>query len=267
MNDELITKEYMKKIEQIKLADSSRLRMREELLAYARFHTTPPVVPKPVLSPFTRFLMKPAPIALVMVFVVGTAAFLLEQHKGAELIAVNETVAPVSETNISSDQSVTESPTSPIVTTNQSESSPRISRDNPASPVTADESTPPDPLATSRTKMSQESADSADTAMTMLSESTWSIEDHTKDVTKRIDALRTLIKKYDTDIAVETKSEFKTKLDAAENLRVEADGKTEIDARANLDKASLLIGEVESSLSLLGEVVVEDGAITDITFN
>jgi cytoskeletal protein RodZ len=266
MNDELITKEYMKKIEHIKLADSSRLRMREELLSHARFHTTPPVVPKPVLSPFTRFFIQPAPIALVMVFVVGTAAFLLEQYKGAELIAVNETVAPVSETSVQSDQSVTESPISPIVTTDQTEPSPRTSIDNPPSPVVADESTPPNPLATSRTKMAQESADSTDTAMAMLSEGTWSIEDQTKDVTKRIDTLRALIKKYDTDIAVETKTEFKTKLDTAENLHVEATGKTEVDARANLDKASVLIGEVESSLSLLGEVVVEDGVITDITF-
>ncbi|MEN9920479.1 MAG: hypothetical protein RL538_372 [Candidatus Parcubacteria bacterium] len=264
MNNELETKEYLKKLEHLKLADSSRLRMREDLLAHARFHDVSEIsVPKAVPSPFLSFFMRPAPVALVVVLLVGASAFLLDNTKPTEVTIVDETTGPVADTVTEQSSDTSASPQEGIET-----KSPTIAT---SAPVSEEEATDDVVAMNVRTKSTptEESADMASDEMfitTELSAGTWSIEDHSADVAKRIDGLRTIVKKYDAEIAADTKAEFKTKLDTAEALRTESEGREETDARANLDKASVLIGEVESALSLLGEVVVEDGYIVGVNF-
>ena len=125
------------------------------------------------------------------------------------------------------------------------------------------------PVPSAYAKIAPESA-TADTASdemsTMLSQGTWSIEDHTTDIKLRETSLSALIKKYDTKLEAEVKTEFKTKLNQAIGLVAEAEGKSETDARADLDKASILVGEVEATLSTLGQVEIVNGIIVGIDF-
>lgn len=264
MNNELETKEYLKKLEHLKLADSSRVRMREDLLAHARFHTVSnSPVQKAVQSPFLSFFMRPAPVALVMVLLVGTTAFLLDNTKPTEVAIVDETTGPVADTGTEQSSDTVTSQQEGVET-----KSPAIATNTPVPEEVATD----DVVAMNMRAKSAPEAVSADEAVvdmmmtTELSAGTWSIEDHGADVTKRIDGLRAIIKKYDSKIADDAKTEFKTKLDTAESLRTESEGKEEAGARANLDSASVLIGEVEAMLSTIGEVEVKDGYIVDITF-
>lgn len=256
MTDELQTKEYLKKLEYLKLADSSRLRMREDLLAHARFHAvSESPTPKAVPSPFFNFFMRPASVAFAMVLLVGTTAFYLNKDKTTELAVVDDT-----------NQAIENSRT----TTEDFGTAPADSKEGSETqvPTLATNTPVPDSQTDSFVAMNSraKSAPSPEVALdemfmtSELSAGTWSIADHQADVSKRIDGLRDLIKKYDTEIEADTKTEFTTKLDTADKLKT----KSEPDARDNLDKASVLIGEVESALSLLGEVVVEDGFIVDV---
>jgi hypothetical protein len=267
MNDELKTKEYLKKLEQLKLSDSSRLRMREELLAHARFHATPDTSsPKAVLSPFLSFLMRPASAALAMVLLVGTTAFYLNKDTSSELAIVDSTGQSNEVDTKTSAEDISSS-----FGEGTAENKPSVVADNPT-PSSQSQSDTIAMGARSLKTAPAEETNAEDTASdemfmtTELSAGTWSITDHLVDVAKRIEGLRSLVKKYDSKLETNTKTEFDTKLTTAEKLKVEAEGKTETDARTNLDKASTLIGEVESTLSTLGEVVVEDGYIVDVKF-
>jgi hypothetical protein len=264
MNDELKTKEYLKKLGHIRLADSSRVRIREELLVHARFHNAPVVAtPKSVPSSFLNFLMRPASAVFVMMLFVGTTAFYLNEDKATELAMVDDTnkatEGTATDTNrvntpptSSAPEGDTKAPTvaTNAPTNNQSEGVVTMNTRAKSAPVPESAS---DDMASDEMFMTTE-----------LSTETWSIAEHQADIEKRIEGLRALIKKYDTEIKADTKTEFSTKLNTADTLKNESKGKEEADARANLDKASVLIGEVESALSLLGEVVVEDGYITDV---
>lgn len=261
MNDELETTEYLKKLEHLKLADSTRLRMREDLLAHVRFHAVEDTtIPITALSPFWSFFMRPAPIVLVIVLFVGTTAFLLQKDKQVQVTVVDE----VTESNEVPDSSPSPEKTTPSATEETDTKTPTLATNTPVPNSQPDT----DVLALGARAKSAPAEDSAADMMmtTELSAGTWSIADHAADVTKRIEGLRAIVKKYDADITAETKAEFTTKLDTADKLKIEAEGKEETDARANLDKASVLLGEVEATLSTLGEVVVEDGYITDVKF-
>jgi hypothetical protein len=260
MTEELQTKEYLKKLEHIKLADSSRLRMREDLLAHARFHAVKEVTtPKAVPSLFFNFFMRPASLAFAMVLLVGTTAFYLNKDKTTELAVVDDTNQAIENSRTTTE----DFSTAPADSKEGSETQvPTLATNTPV----PDSQTDSFAAMNSRAK-SAPSPESASEEMFMtsdLSAGTWSIASHQADVSKRIDGLRDLINKYDTEIEADSKTEFTTKLDTADKLKEESEGKVEPDARANLDKASVLIGEVESSLSLLGEVVVEDGFIVDV---
>ncbi len=83
----------------------------------------------------------------------------------------------------------------------------------------------------------------------------------------RVNTYRSLMENYGSSLEAEVKAELTAKLDTAALLVVEAGGKAEADARASLDKAAVLLGEVEATLSTLGQVEVENGIITDIDFS
>ena len=110
-------------------------------------------------------------------------------------------------------------------------------------------------------------ADSSLDLATMLSKGTISIEAYTLDVKLRDKTLRDLIKKYDAKLESSVKADFKNKLDTVELLVVKTEGASEASARAHLDKATGLIGEVEAKLSTLGQATVKDGLIVDIDFD
>ncbi len=265
MNDESQIKEYLKKLEHLRLADSSRVRMREDLLAHARFHTVKKEkTTKTIPSPFFNFFMHGAPVALGMVLLVGTTAFYLHKDTASELAVVDSVTEGTKNTDVALEE---EHPATADAGEKEETNIPTTGLYAPSNDVLVDDVVAMNTRAKSAPAPEADTAEVASDEMFMtteLSAGTWSIAEHQADVTKRIDGLRTIIKKYDDELALETKTEFTAKLDAAGKLKIDAEGKAELDARTSLDKASVLVGEVEASLSLLGEVIVEDGYIMDI---
>lgn len=263
MNDELKTKKYLKSLESITLSDSSRARIKGTLLEYARFHTvseakTAPSTP----SQFFAFMFRPAPMAFVMVLFIGATTSVLMKRVSPEDFASTEQFpvanvdgTPLEQGDTSAEDNKTAEKAATQTPSTQSQDAPQETVAVPASFGTQTESAPENIQA----KMATDS--------TMLSQGTWSIKDYAAQVTERESSLRTLIKKYDADINTEVKAEFKTKLDSAATLLKESDGKPEDSARADLDKASERLGEVESKLSTLGQVEVKDGMIVSIDFS
>jgi len=264
MNDELKTKEYFKSMEQIKLSDSSRDRIKGELLTYARFHPATEGGAKAVSqrSPFLQWLFSPVPAALALVLIVGTTSVLLNNSTTDNQLAINDT--QVSDSTIGAPDNETDPP--PETTISAPQKTPAQNTKPQPSTVTGDT-----PASSARAKVAPENADAdmvSDSIMsTMLSQGTWSIEDHIADITLRETTYRALIKKYDVELEDDTKNEFTTKLDQAAALTAKTEGTSEIDARASLEKASVLIGEIEATLSTLGLVEIKDGIIIDIDFS
>lgn len=264
MNDELKTKEYFKSMEHIKLSDSSRERIKGDLLQYARFHgaTEGGVSSSAKRSPFMPWLFSPVPAALALVLIVGTTSVLLKNTTPDNQLAINDT--QVSDSTIGAPKDEAGSPTETTISAPQK--TPAQNTNPQPSTLTGDT-----PASSARAKVVPESADAdmaSDSIMsTMLSQGTWSIEDQTADITLRETTYRALIKKYDTELEDDAKNEFNTKLDQAAALTEKTEGTSEIDARASLDKASVLIGEIEATLSTLGQVEIKDGIIVDIDFS
>lgn len=262
MNDELNTKEYLKSIGSITLADSTRLRMRDDLLAHARFHGVSDV-PAPIKSPFLWFALKPVQVAFAFALIVGTSGALYLQN-GTKQGPLATLETPVADPT---------TPTTPGIIPIE------IAEDDfvPNPPVSREVSVVPDtsaPIDTdaiafnTRAKSAPESGMADDAMMsTMLSEGTWTLTEYEADVTKRADALQSLIKKYEGEFSAEQKVAFLDRLDTAQTLRDESTIVDEMTAYELLDKAAILIGEVEAELSLLGQVVIEDGIIVDIDFS
>jgi hypothetical protein len=260
MNDELKTKEYLRSLESLTLADSSRLRMREELRSFAQFHTTAKIA-APIKSPFSWLLLKPvqAAFAFVLVLGAGTALYL-----GEDGTYNTPTVATI-ESPIIDGQSTT----SPSETeTRQAEESPQLAvapeaganpPDSPAETVSQD--------ITMRSAAKQESADMTSDGMmmtTMVSQGEMNIDEFKADIVLREKTYRALIKKYETELGVDTTAELTKKLNTVASLLKDAEGKEETEARSLLDIALSTTGEIESTLSLLGTVTVENGVIIDI---
>jgi hypothetical protein len=102
-----------------------------------------------------------------------------------------------------------------------------------------------------------------------LADGLYDINAYREDMTDRTVALAEVIAKHQTKIAANVKSDLSVKVDAASKLTAEAYTQTEDNARVALDKAAALTGEVESKLSTLGqvEIDVDTGMITDIDFS
>ncbi len=260
MKKHLETEEYIKKLKQVKLSDSSRARIKNNLLEYTRFHGAKEVsASASIPSPYFMTLSKLVGATLALVLIVGSSSLLLNKISPTGQLPIND--AAIDEGILSAPENTEEASNDGGVTTEsanlQTNTAPGESFDS-----------------VSRAKVAPES-DSADVAPDMmlmtteLSAGTWSIEDHYADVEMRIDSLRALIKKYDADIEADIKTEFTTKLDTAATLKDESEGKPELDARANLDNASMLTGEVEAVLSTLGLVEIDPntGMIIDIDFS
>lgn len=102
-----------------------------------------------------------------------------------------------------------------------------------------------------------------------LSKGTISIEAFTADIKARIASLRSVVAKHQTEMKATVKAELTAKLDTAAALTVQAATMSEAEARSTLTKAATLTGEVEATLSTLGQATVDTntGIITDIDFS
>lgn len=261
MNDELKTKEYIKSMASLKLADSSRVRMREELLTYARFHTTK-VGTQLVKSPFAWLFFKPVQAAFAFLFMLGagTALYLEDNDKYNTPLATIDTPvtseavpAPITESESPEVVSSTELAVAPQNSINSSASDDNLVSYNDNARAIA-------------TKESTEVASDETMAITMLSQGEMDINDYRTDIVKREKTYRTLITKYEKEIGPDTTKELTTKVDSTDALLDDAEGKEAAEARLLLDKAATIIGEVESTLSLLGTTTIEAGVIIDIDF-
>lgn len=279
MNDELNTKEYLKSMEQIKLSDSSRERVKNDLLAHVRFHAvieeTGSVTPQ--RSPFMRWLSSPVPAAFALVFLVGTTSLLAKEAAPGDFLyavrtGVNENVRAVF-ARVTSDTKQPDVPSKVELANATTPENETVDSSSDKDRKNQKDTKPDKTLAiTARTNTLPENGDAALAAevssdlSTTLSKGAISVEAYTSDVKLRDKTLRDLIKKYDPKLEVDVKNEFKTKLDQAAALTAKTEGTSEEDARANLDKASVLIGEVEATLSTFGQVEIKNGVIVDIDF-
>ena len=259
MNDELKTKEYLQSLENITLADSSRQRIRAELQTHVRFHSKH-VSDIPIKSPFNWLLLRTSQVAFAIVLVcgVGAAFYLTGTDKQSGQLAMDETVTSSDTTQASStvEAPKTENPDVLAVAPVSSGDSLFEVQPESADPATA-------------RLMAKESADTAsDEAMmsTMVSQGEMNIDDYRADVILREQAYRSLIKKYEIEIGAKTTAELTQKLNTIATLLKNAEGKEEAESRALLDKAMIAAGEIESALSLLGTVTVENGVIVAIEF-
>ena len=278
MNDEFKIKEYLKPLAHIKLSDSSRERIKGDLLEYALFHTVAEgkANPEARRSPFMQWMFSPVPAALALVLLVGTTTSLLakEAVPGDFLYAVktsmNENFLGVFALGTKN----VEPPAEPSqVQLADATTQPGEASSDKDSKIHKDTKTDKNLAINNRTSVLLENGDTALAAdvssnlATSLSKGKISVVDYTTDVKLRDKTLRDLIKKYDSKLKSSVKADFKGKLDSAEALVVETEGKNEADARAHLDKAAGLIGEVEATLSTLGQVIIKDGVIIDIDFS
>lgn len=260
MNDELKTKEYLKTLEQITLADSTRVRMREELLSHARFHIVPPTDIS-IKSPFNWLLLRTSQMAAVFLLVcgVGAAVYFGGGNENSSSIAIDENgnESDATET-LATTTDESENPTFLVIAPQTSDTSPvPITEESADSPM-------------SRQAMMKESADTAQdeaVMVTMLSQGEMNIEEYRADILLREQTYRSLVTKYKNEVGTKFFNEVLGKLDAVASVLDSAKQKEDTDARGQLDAAMTTIGEIESSLSLLGIVTVENGVIVDVDFN
>lgn len=97
----------------------------------------------------------------------------------------------------------------------------------------------------------------------------YDINAYRADMKARTKALADVMQKNQAKIAAGTYLNLNVKVTEATKLTAEAETQAEADARATLDKAATLTGEVEATLSTLGQVEIdaETGMITDIDFS
>lgn len=97
----------------------------------------------------------------------------------------------------------------------------------------------------------------------------YDIEAYKADMSVRTAALVKVITKNSAKLGAEVKADLSAKMATATKLTAEAQTQAEAAARASLDQAAVLAGEVEATLSTLGQVVIDTntGIITDIDFS
>jgi hypothetical protein len=259
MNEDNLITEYKKTWEQVKLSDSSRQKMGENLKVYASFHK---VTENPVLvkSPFSWLLLRPVQFAFMFVLMigVGTTMYLGDQNTSVPFATIE---AP---TNLEAVPAPDQESETKEAGDSLASSPPETNTIFPVDEETIDVSSND-----VRSFAMKESDDMAEDEMytTMLSQGVMDINDYRADVTKREKTYRALITKYDTSIEDDVRADLIAKLNTTLTLVSETEGKEESKARPLLDKAATLVGEVEAVLSTLGQAEVKDGVIIDIDFS
>lgn len=307
MNDELKTTEYLKKLESIRLSDSSRARMQKSLLEYARFHgvregaesrSNDRVPVSTWLSVLNRMSSMPLTLLVTVVLGAGTSFAAQSAVPGDFLYPIkteiNETVrgafafgtqAKVAFETALLEERVEEAETlqtrgalTQENTTHVAETV-EVHADRVAVLMNSDTDAALDAevrvgnalarFANISNPDTGIAADSSVSVTTMLAKGVIAIDVYLSDMKLRVNTLRGVIEKHEADLSSEVEAEFTTKLDKAAVRVADAGARLEADARVLLDEAAILIGEVEAKLSTLGQVEIDvnTGMITDVDFS
>ncbi len=296
MNPELKTTEYIATLKSIKLSDSARTRIADNLQAYATFHTVrvgeenrlikqgPVTTSTSLLS--LRFTFMPLLIILAVI-IGGSTTFAAQNALPGDFlypvkIEFNENIrtafafsadsvarvhTDLLEERIEEAQilytkgRLTDKTATEILITidNQLALSTKASAKSSAS-VAAENNTRVKKAMS--TFLAFKGNDTTVTASNTLQASDlatelYAITAYQKDMKLRTMALKNLLKKYQAKLDTSTYAELNTKISSATTFTIETDTQTEAEARTTLDKAATLAGEVESKLSTLGQVVID----------
>lgn len=306
MNEELKTKEYMDKLGQIKLSESSRARMENELLEYAKFHNVrvgevgrSSSVPSG--TSLFRYKFTTMPIAiLIAIFISAGTSFAAQGSTPGDMLYpiktnINENIASSLaigadaqarfEANVLEErlEEAEELKTEGRLTGDLAVSvSDRIATQaNATLSAAAKSNSTVKNETTTRTQLALQKFiklvgdDSALAAKvktqltaTVLATGEIDVELLRSDVSTRLNTLRNVVGEAKADLETNVEARFNAKLDSALNLTTDVANKTEAEVRASLNDAATLIGEVEAELSTLGQVEVNDnGMIIDVDFS
>jgi Domain of unknown function (DUF5667) len=307
MNEDTQLQTYKEKWQSVKLSDSARTRMADSLSSYASFHpvreaeNNRSIEQVPVRTFLQRFKLTTMPIAILLaVFVTAGTSFAAQGALPGDFLypvktEVNENIRSVlavsadAEAELQADlleERLREAQTLHANGKLNGDTGVAIS-DKVSSQVTvtanAADKSEPSVGAKTKTKVKSDlknflATNGLDTAIaakikatlnaTSLSEGAYDITLYQEDMTVRVTTLQTVIKKHQEKLNASVYAEVTAKLDTAATLVVAAKTQTEVDARASLDKAAMLVGEVEATLSTLGQAKVNgSGVITDIDFS
>lgn len=308
MNKDKNIQEYLEKLEGITLSDSARTKMEETLQDYVSFHPvrveegSRSIKQVPFGTSLLRLKSTIMPIAILLaVFISAGTSFAAQGSVPGDFLypvktEVNENIrsaftfgadaqatleADLLEERLSEAQELqTEGKLSGEVAARvaaaiqtQAETAEAANDDSSAEVTVATDNRVKIALQNFISLVGVRSAIATDLSAqfggSVLSQGTITIEAFTTDINARIASLRTIVAKHSTEMKASVKAELMAKLDTATALSAQASSKSEAEARATLTKAATLTGEVEATLSTLGQATVDSntGIITDINFS
>ena len=308
MNKDKQTIEYVSQLQNLKLSASARTRMEDSLLEYARFHPvrveldSRSIEQVPQSTYLQRFNLTTMPIAifLILFISVGTSFAAQGALPGDFLYPikteVNENVRTAfafgadAEANLQADlleERLEEAQTlhtegkltanTAVMVSNNIQAQAKV-----ASVAAAKSESSVAMSANTRIQMALENflaiggldatlASEVGTTLnaSSLATGTYPISSYQSDQRLRASSLQVVLVRYQTELGASVYAELTVKVEAATVLVAESEAMAEAEARTTLDEAAMLLGEVESKLSTLGQAEVDGntGIITDIDFS
>ncbi|MES2749179.1 MAG: DUF5667 domain-containing protein [Patescibacteria group bacterium] len=324
MNPELKTTEYVSKLKDIKLSDSARTRIADNLQAYASFHAVrggeesrfisevPATASTSLLSLRYSFM----PLMLILAVVIGGSttfaaqtavpgdflypvktefnenirtafafsadseakvhtALLEERIEEAQTLQAEgrltaETATEVS-TAISNQFAVATEASAKSSEKVAAEINWRLEKAMTTYLALGGDTTTIATIEAGDAAIASES--NSDISMSMrasdLATGLYSITAYQADMKARTTALKNIIVKHQSKLSAAVYTEVTAKITTATTLTTQAETQAEADARLTLEKAATLAGEVEATLSTLGQVEIDPdtGIIADIDFS
>ncbi|MDA8596860.1 hypothetical protein N9L26_00815 [Candidatus Pacebacteria bacterium] len=264
------TTEYLEQLKEIQLSDTVRARIAQELSAYADFHTRVTETKTEGegqkltsgVQLFSHWISQhvTATVAVVvLIFVGGGVGWMSQFNQPSELIQ--------SDTEVASESSRDVSPVSAVASFDDDRgvSAPESSAiANQTETVAIDEGENRGALGFDAAE--DLAVDESSVSTSMLAEPIETSTIYT-DTQARLDALTTLLERYETSLPDEVMAELSGELNEVGELQIQVLMQSNLDlAREAALEASDGVGQVEAALSLLGEVVIDPdtGAIVDI---
>lgn len=312
MNPEIKTTEYVAKLKEIKLSDSARTRIQNNLHEYAAFHSVREdeagrsidVVPTGTSLFSFKFAYMPLVILLAVMIGGGTTLAAQGSVPGDFLYpiktAVNENIREALAVSVDSEAKLQANLLEErLEEARELQAKGRLTADTEITVVAhisaqakraeaAAENSSADVKLETKAKIAialqnfigTTSLDSklaaeipTEAAVKMmasdLATGLYDINSYRADMKARTKALADVMQKNKAKIAAGTYVNLNLKVTEATKFTADAETQAEADARVTLDKAATLTGEVESTLSTLGQVEIdaETGMITNIDFS